>query len=129
MKGALDFNASTPVAPEVIAAMQKILEGPYSNPSSGHWAGKPAREAVEEARVQVAELLGCCANEIVFTSGGSQANNHALKGVFFATRRRDAHIITTQVEHPAVLNPCRFLEWLGAKGLATEHRLDLRDAR
>ena len=111
----LDFNASTPVAPEVIDAMRVILEEPYGNPSSGHWAGSPAREAVDKARMQVAGLLACKVNEIIFTSGGSEANNHALKGVFFATGRADAHIITTQVEHPAVINPCRFLERLGAK--------------
>jgi cysteine desulfurase len=110
----LDFNASTPVAPEVIAAMTGVLEEPYGNPSSDHWAGKPAREAVDKARMQVAGFLGCRHNEIVFTSGGSEANNHALKGVFFANRRADPHIITTQVEHPAVINPCRFLERLGA---------------
>jgi len=110
----LDFNASTPLAPEVIDAMRAVLEEPYGNPSSGHWAGSPARKAVDKARMQVAGLLGCEANEIVFTSGGSEANNHALKGVFFARRRADAHIITTQVEHPAVINPSRFLEQLGA---------------
>jgi cysteine desulfurase len=110
----LDFNASTPVAPEVLDAMRIVLEEPYGNPSSGHWAGGPAREAVDEARIQVAGLLGCKVNEIVFTSGGSEANNHALKGVFFASGRADAHIVTTQVEHPAVINPCRFLERLGA---------------
>jgi cysteine desulfurase len=110
----LDFNASTPTAPEVVDAMRIVLEEPYGNPSSGHWAGSPAREAVDKARMQVAGLLGCKANEIVFTSGGSEANNHALKGVFFASGRADAHIVTTQVEHPAVINPCRFLERVGA---------------
>ena len=110
----LDFNASTPLAPEVIEAMKNILEEPYGNPSSGHWAGRPAREAVDKARMQVARLLGCEPHEIVFTSGGSEANNYALKGVFFASGRADAHIITTQVEHPAVIHPCRFLEQLGA---------------
>jgi cysteine desulfurase len=110
----LDFNASTPVAPEVIDAMRTVLEEPYGNPSSGHWAGSPAREALDKARMQVAGLLSCRVNEIVFTSGGSEANNHALKGVFFASGRADAHIVTTQVEHPAVINPCRFLERLGA---------------
>jgi cysteine desulfurase len=111
----LDFNASTPVAPEVRAAVAKLLEEPYGNPSSGHWAGKPARDAVDKARAQVAGLLGCKPDEIVFTSGGSEANNHALKGVFFAAGRRDLHIITTQIEHPAVISPCLFLEKLGAK--------------
>jgi len=110
----LDFNASTPIAPEVVEAMRILLEEPFGNPSSGHWAGSPAREAVNKARIQVAGLLGCKATEIVFTSGGSEANNHALKGVFFASGRADAHIVTTRVEHPAVINPCRFLERLGA---------------
>ena len=94
--------------------MKTVLEEPYGNPSSGHWAGNAAMKLVEKARMQVAGLLGCKSNEIVFTSGGSEANNHALKGVFFASGRRDAHIVTTQVEHPAVLNPCRFLERIGA---------------
>ena len=94
--------------------MKFVLEEPYGNPSSGHWAGSSAREAVDKARMQIAGLLGCRANEIVFTSGGSEANNHALKGVFFASGRVNAHIVTTQVEHPAVINPCRFLERLGA---------------
>ena len=110
----LDFNASTPLAPEVAAAMHAVMEAPFGNPSSEHWAGKPAREAVEKARAQVASLLGCDPGEIVFTSGGSEANNHALKGVFFARKVAQAHIITTEVEHPAIINPCRFLEKLGA---------------
>lgn len=111
----LDFNASSPIAPEVVDAMMMVLEEPYGNPSSGHWAGTPAREAVDKARMQVAGLLGCKAGEIVFTSGGSEANNHALKGAFFASGRANTHIVTTQVEHPAVINPCRFLERLGAE--------------
>ena len=111
----LDFNASTPVAPEVAAAMRAVLDGPFGNPSSDHWAGRPAREAVEKARGQVARLLGCDTGEIIFTSGGSEANNHALKGIFFAKQTAHFHVITTQVEHPAVINPCRFLERLGAK--------------
>ncbi len=111
----LDFNASTPMAPEVAAAMKAVLEAPFGNPSSDHWAGKPAREAVDKARAQVASLLGCEASEIVFTSGGSEANNHALKGIFFASQVPQSHVITTEVEHPAIINPCRFLEKLGAK--------------
>ena len=110
----LDFNASTPVAPEVAAAMRAVLEEPFGNPSSNHWAGLLAKEAVQKARSQVARLLNCKATEIVFTSGGSESNNHALKGVYFAKRISDAHLITTQVEHPAVINPCKFLESLGA---------------
>lgn len=110
----LDFNASTPIAPEVSEAMRPFLESHYGNPSSTHWAGAPAREAVEKARAQVAGLLGCRPQEIVFTSGGTESNNHAIKGAFFAKGGPGAHIITTQVEHPAVLSPCRFLERIGA---------------
>ena len=110
----LDFNATTPIAPEVAAAINKAVIEPFGNPSSEHWAGLPARQAVEKARTQVAALLHCTSDEVVFTSGGSESNNHALKGVFFAQRGRGGHIVTTQVEHPAVLNPCRFLERLGA---------------
>jgi cysteine desulfurase len=75
----------------------------------------PAKDAVENARGQVAGLLGCDPTEVVFTSGGSESNNHAIKGIYFANRDRGDHIITTAVEHPATINPCRFLETLGAK--------------
>src|ERR1051325_5820032 len=110
----LDFNASTPIAPEAADAMRNVLAEPFGNPSSQHWAGESAELVVEKARVQVAALLACKPNEIVFTSGGSESNNHALKGVFFARGKAEAHFITTQVEHPAIINPCRFLERLGA---------------
>ena len=110
----LDFNATTPIAPEVAAAMNQALTEPFGNPSSGNWAGPPAQRAVEKARAQVAALLSCSPDEVVFTSGGSEANNHALKGVFFAHGGQGGHIITTKIEHPAVLNPCHFLERLGA---------------
>ncbi len=95
--------------------MRPFLSQHFGNPSSHHWAGEPAKEAVEHARRQVSDLLECRPAEIVFTSGGSESNNHAIKGVFFALKGKGAHIITTQVEHPAVLNPCRFLEKLGAE--------------
>ena len=111
----LDFNASTPIAPEVAEAMRPFLSQHFGNPSSLHWAGIPAKEAVEHSRQQVVELLQCSPGEIVFTSGGSESNNHAIKGVFFALKEKGNHIITTQIEHPAVLNPCRFLEKLGAE--------------
>ena len=109
----LDYNASTPIAPEVATVMRPFLDGAYGNPSSGHWAGRPAREAVERARGQLAGLLGCAADEVVFTSGGSEANNHALKGVAFALREKGNHIVTTVVEHPATLAPCQHLSKLG----------------
>ena len=111
----LDYNASTPIATEAVEAMRPFLMEHYGNPSSHHWAGAPAKEAVERARGQVANLLGCDPVEVVFTSGGSESNNHALKGVFFAHREKGEHIITTAVEHPATLAPCHFLERLGAK--------------
>lgn len=113
----LDYNATTPLAPEVAGAMRPFLAEAYGNPSSLHWAGVPARDAVERARSQVAALVGCDATEVVFTSGGTEANNHAIKGVFFSEKSRTKsrpHIITSRVEHPAVLEPCRFLETLGA---------------
>lgn len=110
----LDYNASTPIAPEVRAAMLPLLETAYGNPSSGHWASTPAKAALEHARAQVAALLGASPDEIIFTSGGSEANNLALKGSFFALRERGAHIITQATEHPAVLQPLAFLERLGA---------------
>ncbi len=111
----LDYNASTPIAPEVAEAMEPFLRKHFGNPSSGHWAGEPAKAAVEGARTQVAGLLGCSADEIVLTSGGSEANNHAIKGAFFSRRGRGNHIITTAVEHPATHQPCRFLESFGAR--------------
>jgi cysteine desulfurase len=111
----LDFNASTPVAPEVAAAMRPLLESHYGNPSSLHWAGQPAHAALDAARSQVAALLACSSEEIVFTSGGSEANNLAIKGAFFAARGGANHIITSQIEHPATLGPCRLLERLGAE--------------
>ena len=111
----LDFNASTPIAPEVAEAMRPFLSEHFGNPSSQHWAGIPAKEAVERARQQVAKLLQCSPDEIIFTSGGSESNNHAIKGVFFTLREKGNHIVTTQIEHPAVINPCRFLGTLGAE--------------
>jgi cysteine desulfurase len=110
----LDFNASTPLAPEVARAMEQVLHEPFGNPSSEHWAGRMAGGTVEKARVQISDLLRCKPQEVVFTSGGSESNNHALKGVFFASKKPGAHVITTQVEHPAIFGPCRFLERLGA---------------
>ena len=111
----LDYNASTPIDPAVAAAMRPFLEDHYGNPSSGHWASVEAKAALETARGQVATLLGCQNDEVVFTSGGSEANNLALKGVFFKLREKGDHIITTRIEHPAVVEPCRFLERFGAR--------------
>jgi len=111
----LDYNASTPIAPQVVRAMHAVLEESYGNPSSDHWAGRVAKDLVEGSRAQVANLLGCTDAEIVFTSGGSEANNLALKGLYFARRGERAHIITSDIEHPSILEPCRFLERWGAR--------------
>jgi cysteine desulfurase len=111
----LDYNASTPVAPQVVDAVRAALEDAYGNPSSPHWAGVPAKLLLERSRAQVAALLGCSSEEIVFTSGGSEANNFAVKGVFYARRGRPVHVITSSTEHPSVLEPCGFLERQGAR--------------
>lgn len=111
----LDYNASTPLDPQVVEAMTPYLTEGFGNPSSSHWAGRSAREAVEEARDRVSGLLGCQPSEIVFTSGGSESNNTALKGMWFSRRDRGAHFVTTRIEHPAVLEPCRWLDSVGAR--------------
>lgn len=111
----LDYNASTPIYPEVADVMRPLLETGYGNPSSPHFAAEAARAAIDAARHQLADLLGAAPDEVVFTSGGSEANNFALKGAFHAQRDRGNHIITSQVEHPAILEPCRYLETQGAE--------------
>jgi hypothetical protein len=109
----LDYNASTPIDPEVVDVMRQLLVSDYGNPSSGHWAAAPAKAALDIARGQVAALLGCTPDEIVFTSGGSEANNLALKGLGGTAKDRPAHFITSMIEHPATLEPCRHLTRLG----------------
>ena len=109
----LDYNATTPVDPEVAAAMQPYLAGCYGNPSSSHTFGSDAKKAVEKARQQVAALINCFPDEVVFTSGGTESNNYALKGAAFGYRGRGNHIITTAIEHPSVTEVCRFLETAG----------------
>lgn len=105
----LDHNASTPVHAQVADAMQRTLDGMFGNPSSTHWAGASAKEAIGIGRQQVAELLGCASDEVVFTSGGSESNNLAIKGVAFTHLATGSHIITSAIEHPATLEPCQFL--------------------
>jgi cysteine desulfurase len=118
----LDYNATTPVDPAVLEAMLPYLRTEFGNPSSTHVYGKAAHEAVERARKQVAQLLGAGPDEIIFTSGGTEASNQAIKGAvfarlgsFFGRFAREFHIITSAVEHPATLQPCKFLERLGCK--------------
>ncbi len=105
----LDYNGTTPHDPEVVAAMRPFLETEFGNPSSGHAYGKRPREAVAAAREQVAALLGCRPGEIIFTSGGTESNNHAIRGVARRLREKGNHIITSAFEHPAVLEVCRYL--------------------
>jgi len=109
----LDNNATTQVADAVREVMIPYLETAYGNPSSIHDLGKSAREAVEKARRQVAKLINSQPRRIIFTGGGSEADNLALKGVAFARRDRGNHIITTSIEHPAIIGTCEFLEGLG----------------
>ncbi|HEY67757.1 MAG TPA: selenide, water dikinase SelD [Thermoflexia bacterium] len=109
----LDYNATTPIDRRVAEAMLPYLYEHFGNPSSSHPYGVEARRAVEHARAQVAALLGCRPAEIIFTSGGSESNNTAIKGVAAAYRERGSHIITSAIEHPAVLEPCRWLESQG----------------
>jgi cysteine desulfurase len=106
----LDYNATTPHDPEVIAAMRPFLEEEFGNPSSTHWYGIRPKQAVVEARRQVASLLNCQAEEIIFTSGGTEANNHAIIGVAEAFSMKGNHVITSQIEHPAVSEVCAYLQ-------------------
>jgi len=106
----LDYAATTPVRPEVLGAMLPHFSDAFGNPSSVHSCGQSSRQAVEDARGQLAALIGAAPDEIVFTSGGSEADNHALKGVAGANRARGNHIITTAIEHHAILETGHFLE-------------------
>jgi cysteine desulfurase len=118
----LDYNATTPVDPAVVEAMLPFLREGWGNPSSTHSLGKTAHNAIEQARQQVAQLLGAQADEIVFTGGGTEASNFALKGSVFAKLRgffgrwaRGAHLIISAIEHPATVQPCEFLKRLGCR--------------
>ncbi len=111
----LDYNATTPIDPRVAEAMQPYLTEFFGNPSSSHIFGQQTKKAVEEARKQVAEMLHCHPDEIIFTSGGSESNNFAIKGAAFALREKGNHIITSSIEHPAVLEVCAYLQENGFK--------------
>jgi len=118
----LDYNATTPVDPAVVDAMLPHLKTEFGNPSSTHGLGKTAHGAVEQARQQVADLLGAHPDEVVFTGGGTEASNQAIKGAVFARLRglfgrwaRGAHVVISAVEHPATSQPCAFLRRLGCR--------------
>ncbi|MBN2229724.1 MAG: selenide, water dikinase SelD [Candidatus Thorarchaeota archaeon] len=106
----LDYNATTPIAREVAETMTPYLYEHFGNPSSNHPYGSVAKRAVETARSQVGSLIGCQQSEIIFTSGGTESNNYAIKGVALAYRERGNHIITSAVEHPAVVEVCSWLK-------------------
>jgi cysteine desulfurase len=109
----LDNASTTPVHPEVLEAMLPFLSSAYGNASSIHRMGREAREAVENSRERIAALLGADGSEIVFTSGGTEADNLAIKGTAYAMRHRGKHMITSAVEHHAVLNAFKALEQEG----------------
>ncbi len=109
----LDFNATTPIAKEVADAMRPFLDEYFGNPSSVHSYGIKTKLAVEKARLQIAEFINCEPSEIVFTSGGTESNNFAIRGIAFANKDKGNHIITSSIEHPAVFEVCRYLEKFG----------------
>jgi cysteine desulfurase len=111
----LDHNATTPVDSEVLEEMLPFLKGTFGNPSSIHAFGQGARRGLDFARERVAGLIGAAPEEIVFTSGGTESDNHAIAGVFDANRSKGQHIITTAIEHQAVLSVCHGLEQKGAR--------------
>lgn len=109
----LDYNGTTPHDPEVIDAMRPFLETEFGNPSSSHWYGIRPKKAVEASRRQVAGLLNCDPQEVFFTSGGTESNNHAISGMARALKKKGSHIVTSTVEHPAVLEVCQYLKHEG----------------
>ncbi len=108
----LDYNATTPLHPEVKTCMIEAMEY-FGNPSSTHKFGIEAKKIIDEARLSVAECINADPPEIIFTSGGTESNNYALKGYVYANREKGNHIITSQTEHPAIMNVCRQLETEG----------------
>jgi cysteine desulfurase len=111
----LDYAATTPLHPEVLKAMIPYFNAFFGNPSSLHACGQETKAAIERARASVAGLIGAAEEEITFTSGGTEADNYALCGVAFGSGKKNGHIITTTIEHHAVLETCRFLEKRGFK--------------
>ena len=109
----LDYNATTPVDSRVADAMLPFLRDHFANPSSNHALGRACRTAIDEARQQVGELLGAQPDEIIFTGSGTEANNHALVGAALANQHKGTHIVTCNVEHPAVTEVLRHLETRG----------------
>src|SRR5437764_8129685 len=109
----LDSNATTPMRPEVLAAMTPVFTEHFGNASSIHWFGQQAKAMIDDARQDVAKLINAEASEIVFLSGGTEADNFAIRGIAESQKAKGRHIITSQIEHHAVLHTCRDLEKQG----------------
>ena len=131
----LDSNATTPMRPEVVAAMIPVFTKDYGNPSSIHWFGQQAKSMLDDARAQVARLIHAETSEIVFLSGGTEADNLAIRGIAESQKSRGRHIITSKIEHHAVLHTCRDLEkqgyevsWLGVSSGGLVDPEDVRRA-
>jgi cysteine desulfurase len=131
----LDHSATTPVRPEVVEAMLPYLTEKFGNASSIHGFGREAKVALEESREKVAQILGATPSEVYFTSGGTESDNLAIKGVAYANRNKGRHVITSQIEHHAVLESCKFLEkegfevtYLPVDSFGLVHPEDLRNA-
>jgi cysteine desulfurase len=111
----LDYNATTPIDPEVANEMLPYIQTSFGNPSSSYAIGRKNKEAINRARLQVADLINAHPDEIVFTSGGTESNNYAIRGIAFASQGKGKHIITSSIEHPAVTEVCKYLSSLGWK--------------
>src|SRR3989344_1608166 len=111
----LDNAASTPVDNNLLKIYTKSIKELYANPSSIHSLGIKSQKALQEARKKIAMILQCPAEEIIFTSGGTESNNLAIKGIAMANKSKGNHIITTKIEHDSILNTCKYLEKNGFK--------------
>jgi len=129
----LDSNATTPMRPEVVAAMMPVFTEDYGNPSSIHWFGQQAKALLDNARQQVARLIHAETSEIVFVSGGTEADNFAIRGIAESQKARGRHIITSRIEHHAVLHTCKELEKQGYEvtwlGVSSDGLIDPEDVR
>jgi cysteine desulfurase len=127
----LDSNATTPMRPEVVAAMLPIYTEDYGNPSSIHWFGQRAKALMDDARTQVSRLINAETSEVVFVSGGTEADNLAIRGIVESQKSKGRHIITSSIEHHAVLHTCRDLEKQGYEitwlGVSTDGMVDPED--
>ncbi len=111
----LDYNATTPVLPEIFKTMQPFLTEKWGNPSSPHWGSDTLNEEIDKARCSIASTLNCKKENIYFTSCGTESDNWAIKSVLSASNKKRKHIITTAVEHPAIIETCKFLETIGTE--------------